>query len=165
MRAVLYCAALRNTLTAEPATSLCRYGEFTAYAYRSVLDGTEHVALVAGNIAGAEHVLARVHSESMLGDTFGSQLCDSGSQLDDALSLIAAQVRRPRPHASAECQSCVLDCLAHRAALICAAACRRVLVCWCTCAGSRAEASVWLTSSGHTPPATRAALQHRLAWI
>lgn len=65
-----------------------RYGRFTAHAYRSLLDGTEHVALVAGDVSG-EGVLARVHSESMLGDLFGSERCDSGSQLDAALSQMA----------------------------------------------------------------------------
>ena len=65
-----------------------RYGRFTAHAYRSLLDGTEHIALVVGNIS-SNNVLARVHSESMLGDVFGSERCDSGSQLDAALSHIA----------------------------------------------------------------------------
>jgi 3,4-dihydroxy 2-butanone 4-phosphate synthase/GTP cyclohydrolase II len=65
-----------------------RYGRFSAYAYRSLLDGTEHIALVVGNIT-SDNVLARVHSESMLGDVFGSERCDSGSQLDAALGHIA----------------------------------------------------------------------------
>lgn len=67
-----------------------RYGAFTAHAYRSLLDGTEHVALVAGRVHHGEGVLARVHSESMLGDLFGASRCDSGSQLDAALERIAA---------------------------------------------------------------------------
>ena len=65
-----------------------RYGRFTAHAYRSLLDGTEHIALIAGDVTG-EGVLARVHSESMLGDLFGSERCDSGCQLDAALSQMA----------------------------------------------------------------------------
>ena len=64
-----------------------RYGRFIAHAYRSLLDGTEHVALVTGDVA-EDAVLARVHSESMLGDIFGSERCDSGSQLDAALEQI-----------------------------------------------------------------------------
>ena len=68
-----------------------RYGEFTAHAYRSLLDGTEHVALVAGHVRHAEAVLTRVHSESMLGDLFGAARCDSGSQLDAALAAMAAR--------------------------------------------------------------------------
>jgi 3,4-dihydroxy 2-butanone 4-phosphate synthase/GTP cyclohydrolase II len=69
-----------------------RYGLFTAYVYRSLLTGTEHMALVAGNIgksSGQTHVLARIHSESMLGDVFGSDRCDSGSQLDASLTSIS----------------------------------------------------------------------------
>jgi len=65
-----------------------RYGRFMAYAYRSLLDGTEHIALVIGNVS-SDKLLARVHSESMLGDVFGSERCDSGSHLDAALEQIA----------------------------------------------------------------------------
>src|SRR5689334_22030706 len=42
------------------------HGEFTAYGYRSRIDGSEHLALVYGDLSGAddgEPVLARVHSE------------------------------------------------------------------------------------------------------
>ncbi|GAB4818777.1 hypothetical protein N2152v2_005823 [Parachlorella kessleri] len=68
-----------------------RYGEFTARAYRSLLDGTEHVVLVAGQVEGAEACLVRVQSESLLGDVFGSLHCNSGSQLDTALRQIAEE--------------------------------------------------------------------------
>jgi 3,4-dihydroxy 2-butanone 4-phosphate synthase/GTP cyclohydrolase II len=70
-----------------------RYGTFQAHAYRSLLDGTEHVALVAGEVGAGEGVLARVHSEGMLGDIFGSERCNSGPQLDGALRRIAAAGR------------------------------------------------------------------------
>ncbi len=43
-----------------------------------------------GSLGQGEGVLARVHSESMLGDVFGCQRCDSGSQLDGAMERIAA---------------------------------------------------------------------------
>ncbi|EFN54915.1 hypothetical protein CHLNCDRAFT_24136 [Chlorella variabilis] len=68
-----------------------RYGEFTAHAYRSLLDGTEHIALVMGRVRHADSVLTRVHSESMLSDLFGAARCDSGSQLDAALAGIGAR--------------------------------------------------------------------------
>lgn len=74
----------------RPPKQLCRYGAFTAYSYRSLLDGTEHLALVQGRVAQVEGVLARVHSESMLGDLFGAERCNSGSQLDSALAQIVA---------------------------------------------------------------------------
>jgi 3,4-dihydroxy 2-butanone 4-phosphate synthase/GTP cyclohydrolase II len=69
------------------------HGEFTAYAFQSVLDGTEHVALVCGDIAGQSNVLVRVHSECLTGDVFGSERCDCGFQLDAALAQIAEEGR------------------------------------------------------------------------
>lgn len=66
-----------------------RYGEFTCHAWRSALDGVEHVALVHGDVTHGEPVLVRVHSECLTGDAFGSARCDCGAQLDDALSAIA----------------------------------------------------------------------------
>jgi 3,4-dihydroxy 2-butanone 4-phosphate synthase/GTP cyclohydrolase II len=69
------------------------HGDFRALGYRSVLDGTEHVALVRGEIGSGEDVLVRVHSECLTGDVFGSRRCDCGPQLDAALSAIAAEGR------------------------------------------------------------------------
>lgn len=66
-----------------------RFGEFTAYAYESVLDGTQHLALVKGEVAGEQNILVRVHSECLTGDIFGSSRCDCGSQLQAALAKIA----------------------------------------------------------------------------
>lgn len=65
------------------------YGNFIAYAYESLLDGVEHLALVKGEVGGSEEVLVRVHSECLTGDLFGSKRCDCGGQLDLALSMIA----------------------------------------------------------------------------
>jgi 3,4-dihydroxy 2-butanone 4-phosphate synthase / GTP cyclohydrolase II len=71
-----------------------RHGDFTAYGYRSTIDGSEHLALVYGDLVstgssgGDEPVLTRVHSECLTGDVFGSQRCDCGPQLDDALERI-----------------------------------------------------------------------------
>ncbi|HEX3932067.1 MAG TPA: bifunctional 3,4-dihydroxy-2-butanone-4-phosphate synthase/GTP cyclohydrolase II [Nocardioides sp.] len=70
-----------------------RYGELTAYGYRSRIDGSEHLALVHGDIAGDEPVLVRVHSECLTGDVFGSQRCDCGPQLDEALERVVAAGR------------------------------------------------------------------------
>jgi 3,4-dihydroxy 2-butanone 4-phosphate synthase / GTP cyclohydrolase II len=74
-----------------------RYGEFDAYAFRSVLDGVDHLALVVGAdrrangkiFYGDEPVLVRVHSECCTGDVFGSLRCDCGPQLDYAMREIA----------------------------------------------------------------------------
>lgn len=69
------------------------FGEFTALAFRETLTGKHHVALVHGEIDGADDVLVRVHSECLTGDVFHSFRCDCGEQLDAALRLIAAEGR------------------------------------------------------------------------
>jgi 3,4-dihydroxy 2-butanone 4-phosphate synthase / GTP cyclohydrolase II len=71
------------------------HGEWRAYGYRSDVDGTEHVALVLGDLAegDGEDVLVRVHSECLTGDVFGSQRCDCGPQLDAAMAKIAERGR------------------------------------------------------------------------
>jgi 3,4-dihydroxy 2-butanone 4-phosphate synthase / GTP cyclohydrolase II len=69
------------------------YGEFTAVAFRERLSGKPHVALVKGEVEGAENVLVRVHSECLTGDVFHSLRCDCGEQLDTALRRIAAEER------------------------------------------------------------------------
>ncbi|HXY93167.1 MAG TPA: bifunctional 3,4-dihydroxy-2-butanone-4-phosphate synthase/GTP cyclohydrolase II [Acidimicrobiia bacterium] len=67
------------------------YGDFTAYVFESLLDGTEHMAFTRGEVAGKQDVLVRVHSECLTGDVFGSMRCDCGLQLDLALRLIAEE--------------------------------------------------------------------------
>ncbi|MEU1595589.1 bifunctional 3,4-dihydroxy-2-butanone-4-phosphate synthase/GTP cyclohydrolase II [Streptomyces sp. NPDC005708] len=69
------------------------FGEFTAYGYRSTVDGVEHVALVHGEIGDGEDVLVRVHSECLTGDIFHSLRCDCGPQLNAALERIQAEDR------------------------------------------------------------------------
>jgi len=70
-----------------------KYGEFTAVAYKSVVDAAEHVALVKGEISNDEPVLVRVHSECLTGDVFGSFRCDCGAQIEMALQSIAKEER------------------------------------------------------------------------
>jgi 3,4-dihydroxy 2-butanone 4-phosphate synthase / GTP cyclohydrolase II len=71
-----------------------RHGDFRAFGYRSTIDGSEHLALVHGDVsAGDEPVLTRVHSECLTGDVFGSLRCDCGPQLDQALAQVAAAGR------------------------------------------------------------------------
>lgn len=69
------------------------FGMFTAVAYRSDIDGSEHVALVAGDIGDGRDVLVRVHSECLTGDVFGSQRCDCGPQLHSAMRQVAEEGR------------------------------------------------------------------------
>ena len=65
-----------------------RHGDFRSIAYRDLLTGHEHVALVAG--APTEHgALVRVHSECLTGDAFGSRRCDCGPQLEASMDAVA----------------------------------------------------------------------------
>lgn len=82
--------------TVEPISESAlptRAGSFRAVAYRSTVDGLEHLALVLGDVAAAGRssrgVLVRVHSECLTGDVLGSLRCDCGDQLDSALRAIA----------------------------------------------------------------------------
>ncbi len=82
----------RSAVTRLPT----RHGEFTAYGYRITVDGSEHVALVYGDpddLSTDVPVLTRVHSECLTGDVFGSDRCDCGPQLDEALERIVAEGR------------------------------------------------------------------------
>jgi 3,4-dihydroxy 2-butanone 4-phosphate synthase/GTP cyclohydrolase II len=68
-----------------------RWGDFTCYAYESLLDGTEHLAFVRGAVQGEDDVLVRVHSECLTGDVFSSLRCDCGPQLAESMRLIAEE--------------------------------------------------------------------------
>jgi len=70
-----------------------KFGEFAAVGYRSLLDDKHHVAMVKGEVAGAEDVLVRVHSECLTGDVFHSLRCDCGEQLEAALATIEREGR------------------------------------------------------------------------
>lgn len=66
------------------------WGPFTAYCYRSLLDGIEHIAMVKGDLEDGQDILVRVHSECLTGDIFGSARCDCGNQLALAMQQIEA---------------------------------------------------------------------------
>ncbi len=76
------------------------YGQWQAIGYLNSMDGTEHLALVLGDVRApdadgspAPDVLVRMHSECLTGDVFGSQRCDCGTQLNAAMAAIAAEGR------------------------------------------------------------------------
>ncbi|MFF9686540.1 bifunctional 3,4-dihydroxy-2-butanone-4-phosphate synthase/GTP cyclohydrolase II [Streptomyces sp. NPDC014623] len=69
------------------------FGPFTAYGYRSAVDGVEHVALVHGDLGDGQDVLVRVHSECLTGDIFQSQRCDCGPQLHTSMERVTAEGR------------------------------------------------------------------------
>jgi len=69
------------------------YGIFRAVGYRGVADGSDHVALVYGDLGDGDDVLVRVHSECLTGDVFGSLRCDCGPQLHAAMRRVVAEGR------------------------------------------------------------------------
>lgn len=69
------------------------FGDFRAIGFRSLIDGTEHLALVCGEIGDGEDILVRVHSECLTGDVLGSLRCDCGPQLHSAMESIACKGR------------------------------------------------------------------------
>jgi 3,4-dihydroxy 2-butanone 4-phosphate synthase/GTP cyclohydrolase II len=80
---------VRRTAEARIPTE---WGEFTCFVFESVLDPADHhVALVMGDVDGADDVLVRVHSECLTGDVFGSLRCDCGPQLASAIQKVAEE--------------------------------------------------------------------------
>ncbi|MFC9176626.1 MULTISPECIES: bifunctional 3,4-dihydroxy-2-butanone-4-phosphate synthase/GTP cyclohydrolase II [Streptomyces] len=93
---IAYRRSAEPTVRREAATRLpTAFGDFTAYGYRSTVDGVEHVALVHGDITenGGEDILVRVHSECLTGDIFQSQRCDCGPQLHASMRRITEEGR------------------------------------------------------------------------
>ena len=80
----------------------CRRASATSprTATRSLVDGSTHVALVAGDVAGEPDVLVRVHSECLTGDVFHSLRCDCGAQLEEAMRRVQAEGRGRRSSTS-----------------------------------------------------------------
>ncbi|GAB2914486.1 bifunctional 3,4-dihydroxy-2-butanone-4-phosphate synthase/GTP cyclohydrolase II [Streptomyces heilongjiangensis] len=91
---IAYRRSAEPTVKREAKTQLpTAFGDFTAYGYRSTVDGVEHVALVHGEIGDGEDVLVRVHSECLTGDVFHSLRCDCGPQLENSLERVATEGR------------------------------------------------------------------------
>lgn len=91
---IAYRRSNEPTVRREAETRLpTAFGDFTAYGYRSGVDGVEHVALVHGDIGDGEDVLVRIHSECLTGDIFQSQRCDCGPQLHASMRRITERGR------------------------------------------------------------------------
>ncbi|WP_292831277.1 GTP cyclohydrolase II [Microbacterium sp.] len=65
------------------------HGPFRFLAYKDRVSGTDHVAVVSGDLTD-DAPLVRVHSECLTGEALGSLKCECGPQLDMALDLIAS---------------------------------------------------------------------------
>lgn len=64
-----------------------RFGAFRAVGYQDRITGAEHLVLLAGELG--DGALVRVHSECLTGESFASQRCECGPQLDAALERLA----------------------------------------------------------------------------
>ncbi|QES51132.1 bifunctional 3,4-dihydroxy-2-butanone-4-phosphate synthase/GTP cyclohydrolase II [Streptomyces venezuelae] len=86
---IAYRRSAEPTVRREAEVSLpTAFGEFTAYGYRSTVDGVEHIALVHGEIGDGEDIVVRMHSECLTGDIFHSLRCDCGPQLHASMERI-----------------------------------------------------------------------------
>jgi 3,4-dihydroxy 2-butanone 4-phosphate synthase/GTP cyclohydrolase II len=70
-----------------------RWGTFDFKVFVDEINNETHVALVLGDLSTDEPVLARVHSQCLTGDTFGSLKCDCGNQLENAMRMINHEKR------------------------------------------------------------------------
>jgi GTP cyclohydrolase II len=86
--------AARGTVSKVAETRLpTERGEFRLSGYRSLKSDEEFVCLSKGELGPDVPALARIHSQCMTGDIFGSTKCDCGPQLRRTLDLIAEEGR------------------------------------------------------------------------
>lgn len=89
-----YCRIHEKHVKKEACADLpTKFGNFKIYGYVNDITGEHHVALVKGEIGNGEDVLCRVHSECLTGDTFGSERCDCGEQLQRAMQQVEKEGR------------------------------------------------------------------------
>ncbi len=69
------------------------WGRFVIKMFVDKINQETHIALTQGDLASAEPVLVRVHSQCLTGDTFGSLRCDCGNQLQQAMQMISREQR------------------------------------------------------------------------
>lgn len=67
------------------------FGDFEIKVFESTIDGSQHVALVCGEVNPEIPTLVRAHSECLTGDAFGSARCDCGAQLQSSLKQIGRE--------------------------------------------------------------------------
>ena len=66
------------------------YGKFKLHAYRSLIDGRTHLALVHGKISPQKAALVRVHAENVASDVFHSPMFRTDRVLDQSMRAIVA---------------------------------------------------------------------------
>jgi 3,4-dihydroxy 2-butanone 4-phosphate synthase/GTP cyclohydrolase II len=67
------------------------HGVFRVVGYRDLLTGYEHIALISPMGLLGRAPLARLHSECLTGDVFGSKRCDCGGQLARSMERVATE--------------------------------------------------------------------------
>jgi 3,4-dihydroxy 2-butanone 4-phosphate synthase/GTP cyclohydrolase II len=90
------CPWSRQALTVERVSAArlpTEVGDFLIAGYRSLVSDEEFVALYKGDIRPELPTLARIHSQCLTGDVFGSTKCDCGRQLRRAMELIEGEGR------------------------------------------------------------------------
>ncbi len=85
--------ALLRVDVASVANLPTKFGDFRIHVFTNNRDRLEHVAMVRGDVFGAESVPARVHSECLTGDVLGSLRCDCREQLERGLQQLGAAQR------------------------------------------------------------------------
>ncbi|SMC00211.1 GTP cyclohydrolase II [Hymenobacter roseosalivarius DSM 11622] len=86
---IKYRLAQESLITRDITVKLpTEWGDFDLYAFTQRSNGAQHLALVKGDLTGAEPPLVRVHSSCVTGDIFGSCRCDCGPQLHRAMKQI-----------------------------------------------------------------------------
>jgi 3,4-dihydroxy 2-butanone 4-phosphate synthase/GTP cyclohydrolase II len=94
--ATLECPWSKQALTVERVSAArlpTEVGEFRIAGYRSKTSDEEFVALYKGELSPEVPALARIHSQCLTGDVFGSTKCDCGRQLHSAMRLIEREGR------------------------------------------------------------------------
>jgi 3,4-dihydroxy 2-butanone 4-phosphate synthase/GTP cyclohydrolase II len=94
--ATLDCSWSKRPLSVERVSAArlpTEVGEFYITGYRSTTSGEEFVVIHKGEMRADVPTLARIHSQCLTGDVFGSTKCDCGRQLRRAMELIEAEGR------------------------------------------------------------------------
>jgi 3,4-dihydroxy 2-butanone 4-phosphate synthase/GTP cyclohydrolase II len=93
---VVDCPWVGEPLTVERVSEAklpTEVGEFRIAGYRSRVSDEEFVVLFKGRMESDVPTLARIHSQCLTGDVFGSTKCDCGRQLHQAMRLIEQEGR------------------------------------------------------------------------
>ena len=88
-------SALSRVQRVASARVSTRWGDFECVAYRDLVDGHEHLAFVNDPVGADTSIppVVRLHSECITGDVFGSERCDCGEQLANAMRIANAAER------------------------------------------------------------------------